>query len=63
MEPKSKLKNKWQQYKRVLKITKKPNKDEFWSIVKVTGLGIIFIGLIGFAVLSLKIIAKGMLGV
>ncbi len=33
---------------RVLKITKKPNADEFKTTVKVTGLGISAIGLIGF---------------
>ncbi len=36
--------------KRVLKITKKPNSFEFKSIVKVTGLGILVIGFIGFVI-------------
>ncbi|MBW2998044.1 protein translocase SEC61 complex subunit gamma [Candidatus Woesearchaeota archaeon] len=36
--------------KRVLKITKKPNSTEFKTIVKISGLGILVIGLIGFAV-------------
>jgi protein transport protein SEC61 subunit gamma-like protein len=36
--------------RRVLKVTKKPNKEEFVTIVKVTGVGIILIGLLGFAV-------------
>lgn len=35
---------------RVLKITKKPSKQEFGSIVKVTGLGILVIGLMGFLI-------------
>ncbi|MFT4249844.1 MAG: protein translocase SEC61 complex subunit gamma [Candidatus Woesearchaeota archaeon] len=35
---------------RVLKITKKPNKQEFLDLVKITGLGLIVIGLLGFAV-------------
>jgi protein transport protein SEC61 subunit gamma and related proteins len=39
---------------RVLRITKKPNKEEFKSIVKVTGLGIIIIGLIGFFIFLIK---------
>ena len=34
--------------KRVLRVTKKPNKFEFKTIVKVSGLGTIIIGLIGF---------------
>ena len=35
---------------RVLRITKKPNKTEFSSIVKVTGLGMLIIGAIGFII-------------
>lgn len=33
---------------RVLKVTKKPNAEEFKTIVKVSGLGIALIGLVGF---------------
>jgi protein transport protein SEC61 subunit gamma and related proteins len=33
---------------RVLKITKKPDMDEYKMLVKVSGLGIAVIGLIGF---------------
>jgi protein transport protein SEC61 subunit gamma and related proteins len=33
---------------RVLKITKKPNRDEYRTLVKVSGLGIAVIGMIGF---------------
>lgn len=39
---------------RVLKITRKPNKLEFKTIVKVSGLGMIVIGLIGFVITMLK---------
>jgi len=35
---------------RVLRITKKPSKEEYKSIVKVTGLGIAVIGAIGFVI-------------
>ena len=35
---------------RVLKITKKPDSFEFKTIVKVTGLGILIIGLMGFII-------------
>ena len=34
--------------KRVLRITKKPDRQEFSTVVKVSGLGILVIGLIGF---------------
>ena len=37
---------------RVLQVTKKPSKMEFKTVVKVSGLGILAIGLIGF-ILSL----------
>jgi len=43
-----KLKDFWIQCKRVLRVTKKPDKKEFWTIVKVSGLGILVIGLMGF---------------
>ncbi|GIU69629.1 MAG: hypothetical protein KatS3mg002_0865 [Candidatus Woesearchaeota archaeon] len=35
---------------RVLKVTKKPTKEEFKTISKISGLGILIIGLIGFIV-------------
>ncbi|MBN2459486.1 protein translocase SEC61 complex subunit gamma [Candidatus Woesearchaeota archaeon] len=38
----------WVECKRVLRITKKPDKQEYLTIVKVSGLGILAIGLIGF---------------
>tara|TARA_Y100000310_G_C20662106_1_gene805341 strand:+ start:1413 stop:1607 length:195 start_codon:yes stop_codon:yes gene_type:complete len=46
----SKLKSFAIQSKRVLKITKKPSKEEFKVIVKVSGIGIAIIGAIGFAI-------------
>ena len=41
---------------RVLKITKKPDAVEFKTIVKVSGLGILIIGLIGFIVQMFKLL-------
>lgn len=46
----SRLKSFFLQNKRVLKITRKPSKEEFKVIVKVTGIGILVIGLIGFLI-------------
>lgn len=40
--------------RRVLRITKKPNSLEFKTIVKVSGLGIIIIGFIGFVLQMIK---------
>ena len=36
--------------KRVLRVTKKPDATEFKTIVKVSGIGIILIGLVGFII-------------
>ncbi|PIN81270.1 protein translocase SEC61 complex subunit gamma [Candidatus Woesearchaeota archaeon CG10_big_fil_rev_8_21_14_0_10_32_9] len=33
---------------RVLRVTKKPTKEEYWTITKVSAIGILIIGLIGF---------------
>ncbi|MEK6827958.1 MAG: protein translocase SEC61 complex subunit gamma [Nanoarchaeota archaeon] len=41
---------------RVLKVTKKPDAIEFKTIVKVSGLGIFIIGLIGFIVQMIKLL-------
>ena len=38
------------QSKRVFRLTKKPNNEEFKTIVKVTGIGILIIGIIGFII-------------
>ena len=52
---------KWERFKhfvveckRVLKVTRKPTRDEFQTIVKVTGLGITAIGIIGLAMQMLN---------
>ena len=41
---------------RVLKVTKKPDKLEFKTIVKVSGLGILIIGLLGFVIQMVKVL-------
>ena len=50
----SKLKRFWKETVRVLRITKRPNKEEYKSIVKVTGLGIAIIGALGFVIFLIK---------
>jgi protein transport protein SEC61 subunit gamma and related proteins len=35
---------------RVWHVLRKPSKDEFWTVAKVSALGIVVIGLIGFFV-------------
>lgn len=44
------LKSKIQGYLRVLNITKKPTKDEFLASAKVTGLGLLMLGALGFII-------------
>ncbi len=53
---KYKIKSFIQESIRVLKVTKKPDATEFKTIVKVSGLGIIIIGLIGFIVQMFKLL-------
>lgn len=42
--------NSLKQYIRILQLTRKPSMDEFLTISKVAGAGILLIGIIGFAV-------------
>ncbi|WP_406662649.1 protein translocase SEC61 complex subunit gamma [Methanolobus sp. ZRKC3] len=42
-------------YLRVLKLTKKPSREEFLMISKVAGLGILAIGLAGFIIFVLLV--------
>lgn len=51
---KEKLKNYIIECKRVLKVTKKPDRQEFTTIVKVSGVGILVIGLLGFLINMFK---------
>ncbi|WP_414837645.1 protein translocase SEC61 complex subunit gamma [Candidatus Nanosalina sp. VS9-1] len=46
---KNDLKNSLKEMRRVLKITEKPDREEFSMSAKVTGAGMLLIGLIGFA--------------
>ena len=41
---------------RVLRVTKKPDKTEFLTIVKASGLGILIIGLMGFIIQMIKVL-------
>ena len=53
---KYKIKSFIQESIRVLKVTKKPDATEFKTVVKVSGLGILIIGLIGFVVTMFKLL-------
>lgn len=47
---KEKIKSFINEYSRVFKITKKPGREEFMTIVKASALGIAVLGVIGFIV-------------
>ncbi len=44
------LKGFFSQCRRVFQVTKKPSRQEYKSVVKITGLGILIIGVIGFII-------------
>lgn len=44
--------------RRVLSVTKKPTNDEFKTVVKVSGAGILLIGLLGFLVMLITSFVK-----
>ena len=46
MNIREKLKN----YERVLRLSRKPKKEEFIMVAKITGLGMLVIGVIGFII-------------
>ena len=45
--------------KRVLRLTKKPKKDEFFFVAKITGLGILLLGLVGYIIETVKDLIVG----
>jgi len=47
-----------EEWRRVLRITKKPDSVEFKMIVKVSGLGMAIIGIIGFLIHMLREILR-----
>jgi len=54
----SKAKSFLKQNRRVLKVTKKPSRDEYKITLKVSGLGILLIGFIGFIVYLIGVFFK-----
>jgi protein transport protein SEC61 subunit gamma-like protein len=44
------------QYIRILKLTRKPSMDEFMTISKVAGAGILLIGIIGFIIYLIMVL-------
>jgi len=52
--------NKSKEYVRILKLAKRPNREEFFKISKVAGAAMALIGTIGFSIyLLLTVLPKG----
>lgn len=47
---KKQVMDKLREWNRVLKLARKPRKQEFMNVAKITGLGIIVVGFIGFII-------------
>ncbi|MFC1801492.1 protein translocase SEC61 complex subunit gamma [Nanoarchaeota archaeon] len=45
-----KVKNFFKECKRILKVTKKPSREEYKTIVKVSAIGMGIVGLLGFLI-------------
>lgn len=48
---------------RVLKITKKPGKEEYKMMLKITALGTLAVGAVGFVIYIVNIILKSYTGI
>ncbi|MEM0372863.1 MAG: protein translocase SEC61 complex subunit gamma [archaeon] len=59
MNAKQKIKDFLSNAVRVLRLTTKPKKDEFWTVAKITGLGIIVLGFVGYVVDSIRFLLGG----
>jgi protein transport protein SEC61 subunit gamma-like protein len=56
------IKSFWLQAKRVMLVSTKPDPDEFKISLKITGLGMIIIGMIGFVVFMIFALIGPMVG-
>jgi len=54
-----KIKERLENYRRVLAIARKPTMDEFKNTAKITGLGILVIGMIGFIIYIISFLFIG----
>ena len=54
--------NGFKQYIRIIQLTRKPSNEEFFTISKVAGAGIILIGAIGFVIYLVMVLIPQMLG-
>lgn len=55
-----KIKEKLLEYRRVITVSRKPDKEEFISSAKITGFGILLVGIIGFIIFLLYFFITGL---
>ena len=55
----SRIKNMLANYKRVIDVARKPTRDDFTSSAKITGVGIVLIGMIGFIIFLIYYLVTG----
>lgn len=48
-----------QNCRRTLQVAKKPDKDEYMHVAKITGIGILLVGFIGFVIMFVSSIIIG----
>lgn len=48
----------FQNCRRVLQVAKKPDQEEYLQVAKITGLGILLVGFVGFAVMFVNYIIQ-----
>jgi protein transport protein SEC61 subunit gamma-like protein len=59
MGAKEKIVKAYTETRRILRLSRKPKKSEFNETAKITGLGMILIGLLGFIVLLISELIRG----
>lgn len=58
----SKIKEKLKQYRRTIEVSRKPDREEFTSSTKITGIGILLLGVIGFIIFIIYHIIRMVVG-
>lgn len=54
MDIKAELEKIWKDCKRVLKVSRKPDRNEYLDFSKITALGMVIIGVIGFVIVLIS---------
>jgi len=60
LKKKERARSRISEYTRVLKLAKKPGRKEYSLTAKVTGIGIIIVGLVGYSIKYISVIIQGL---